>query len=148
MDETKEYLEERRKLANEGWAYSMDQIDILIVSISGGGIYVALEVLKAMSATHDLRSIKVAGCLFASAIIGNIVSQVTGKESNNFCIKVCNHKLEQLKVPVTKRNSDLLQYLSKWEKWYHKATNVLNMLSIILMLAALISLMFYFSFTF
>lgn len=41
-----EQIKDRQKLSSQGLQYSIQRMDVLIVSISGGGIYVCLETLK------------------------------------------------------------------------------------------------------
>lgn len=148
----KEIIIEKRKNAVQGWAYSIERIDLLIISISGGGVYVIFETLKFFRTAvprvdpPNLIYLKLSGGLFIVSIILNIVSQFTGKKSNQEYIKACDADID-LKKPANKNDiklkakSDDHKY---WARLYTRATNALNNLSTFTMLAALVILLVYF----
>ena len=82
--ETKEDLFERKKMCHSGWFYAIQRIDLLIITISGAGVYVILEMLKFSreNPLPHLLALKVSGCFFIAAIIINFYSQITGMNAN------------------------------------------------------------------
>lgn len=144
--ETKETLEARHKHAVEGWIYSIERMDLLIISISSAGVYVTLEALK-YSLEHQLlntATLKFVGTAFIIAIILNIGSQFTGRKSNYYCIKACKEKLKQLELGQDELYSDFQTNADQ----YDTITHYLNNTSIIVMLLALSCLIGYFVATF
>ncbi len=142
-------LIERQKLAYQNMFYSIQRIDLLIISISGAGIYVCFEAIKYLR-TNNLCSsvwIKVAGALFLFAIIVNFISQLTSYKSN---------RDDYLKLDIETRSNDELtdeekaqiesydQSADRFDWW----TQRLNQTSMGLMFAGLFTLSFYFIFCF
>jgi hypothetical protein len=69
--------------------YGVKRIDVLIVSLSGAGIYIIFEMLKFFKEQdivekYNLCPLKVAGVLFAISIFLNFISQWTGYYANRF----------------------------------------------------------------
>ena len=64
------YFEDRKKMSWEGWFYAIQRIDLLIIAISGTGIYVALETLKYINDNSlvDSGLIKYAGVFLLFAL--------------------------------------------------------------------------------
>ncbi|WP_167597674.1 hypothetical protein [Leeuwenhoekiella sp. ZYFB001] len=78
---------ERKTLAWQGLFYSTQRIDLLIISISGAGIYACLETLKYLqnpmySNVCSNWLLKAAGIALLLAIITNFVSQSFGQKAN------------------------------------------------------------------
>lgn len=74
---------QERALSNK-W-YAIARIDLLIVSISAGGIYIVFEALKFLSESKSCVPtwpLKVAGLLFTISIILNFISQFYGAWAN------------------------------------------------------------------
>ena len=68
-----EKLKNSKQMACNGWTYSLQRMDLLIISISGAGVYVILETLK-YSLEHPLNCIlllKITGAFFVLSIIIN-----------------------------------------------------------------------------
>ncbi len=138
----KDYYKEHRKNSFKQWAYSVQRIDLLIVSISGAGIYVVLESLK-YSIEHTLCNsllLKICGVIFVITLVVNFISQCTGERVNEQEIKWADEKLEENEIQAKTHevNSD----------FYNKATGILNMTSMIGMFLGLGCLITYFFITF
>lgn len=140
---------ERYKLAYQGWFYAIQRIDILIISISGAGVYLTLETLKyAFENNFDgYRSLKISGVSFVVAVTVNIISQFTGKKSNVNDMHYCEAILEA-SVPPTENEESLINKYDKEAEKFSKGTEILNLFSFVFMLIGLISLVYYFLFTF
>jgi hypothetical protein len=83
--EIKRWSENRERALNHKW-YATGRIDLLIVSISGAGIYIGFELIKFII-TQDIDAsfgvIKFALASFTLAIVVNFISQFFGYNSNN-----------------------------------------------------------------
>lgn len=127
-DKELDFLKDGRKNAYTGWFYAIQRIDLLIISISGAGVYVTLEALKY---AHDnkftnLSLIKFSGILFVLAIIVNFLSQYFGKESNLYHIKMCSAKItadeppsaiQQQEIGYLDCKADLWDKLTRWSNY-------------------------------
>lgn len=140
---------ERYKLAYQGWFYAIQRIDILIISISGAGVYLNLETLKYAFENHIscYRSLKVSGVSFVLSVIVNIISQFTGKKSNVNDMHYCEAILEASEPPSKVEESLINKYDKEAEK-FSKVTEILNLFSFLLMLIGLTTLVYYFLLTF
>ena len=144
-----EDIKERKNLAWQGLFYSIQRIDLLIISISGAGIYLTLEMMKYLTGKHIEISlfIKFAGVFFVFAIILNFVSQIFGKKSNEFDYLMCLAKIEIEENLDDANKSDIKKYDDLAQK-YSNITEYINYFSIVFMFGGLLSLMYYFTFIF
>ncbi|MEP0365721.1 MAG: hypothetical protein ABJN36_09565 [Cyclobacteriaceae bacterium] len=140
---------ERQKLAHQNMFYSIQRIDLLIISISGAGIYVCFETIKYLSSKNQPPElwVKVAGGLFLFGIIVNFISQLTGYETNKSDYLMCLVETESDGELDEDEKADRDRYDSRSEK-FSKATDILNYSSMGFMFAGLITLMIYFLFIF
>lgn len=133
-------------MAFQGWHYAIQRIDILIVSISGAGVYTCLETLKFSEIEKELSNtwlLKAAGFGFVLAIIVNFVSQFTGKIANEVDMVWTDKKLQKLEKNNQVDECEIDRLDRKADK-YTIATNVLNMVSFIAMSISLIFLTYFF----
>ena len=73
-----------RSLRNK-W-YAIGRIDLLIISISGAGIYSCFEIIKFMYSNKiesEFLMLKIAGALFVFSILLNFISQFASEYSND-----------------------------------------------------------------
>ncbi|OBX17734.1 MULTISPECIES: hypothetical protein [Bizionia] len=133
-----EHLNNTRERTN----YSIRRMDLLIISISGAGIYIIFETLREFKAGRvefDYSGILlISGLCFLVAIISNFISQKTGYYSNDYeekfiCIEL--NKIRGKDIDACKQD----EYDRKVKK-YNRITNSLNIASIILMFFGLILL--------
>ncbi len=82
MDSTNKFYLDRfinhKERSSNNVSYSIGRIDLMIISISGAGIYIIFETLRFLienSIEMNLALIKLAGCSFAVAIVVNFASQ-------------------------------------------------------------------------
>jgi hypothetical protein len=86
----KEYklsLSEHNKVSNENLQYAIKRLDVLIILLSSGGIYLVIDILKIPDNESFLVShfyILTSAGIFSFAIITNIISQWTGYKANEF----------------------------------------------------------------
>ncbi|MBS3993069.1 MAG: hypothetical protein KGZ87_05075 [Bacteroidetes bacterium] len=140
---------ERQKQSWEGMFYSIQRIDLLIISISGAGIYVCLETLKFLTETeNDVNLIiKISAVFFLFAIIVNFLSQIFGYKSNEKDYLMCQTEIESDFKPNEFQQTQIDNY-DKISECYSKLTNWFNYSSMLLMFIGLITLMIYFVFIF
>lgn len=142
-------LRERSKNSLSSMFYSMQRIDLLIISISGAGIYVVLETLKYLVdnkiCVSDL--IRWSGGLFLFAIILNFLSQMSGYKANEQDYLMCQSKIKA-GDSISDSEKELITKYDSTSEIYSKATTLLNYTSAVLMLLALVFIMWFFLFIF
>jgi len=138
-------IKERQKLSWQGVFYSIQRIDLLIISISGAGIYVCLETMKYIreNSLSDSNLIKVSGLLLLISIILNFVSQLYGRKSNYYDYLWCDEKLDLDGEPTAEQTANIEKYDTKSDL-YSAYTNRLTNLSMLFMLIGLATLLWYF----
>ena len=138
-------LRDRQNHSWDGMFYSGQRLDLLIVSISGAGIYVCLETLKYINDNHLYSSslIKWAGGILLLSIISNFISQFLGHKSNLYDYLMCEAKLDAGDKISKKEQSEIDKY-NYQSDCYDKATTILNYISAIFMSIGLTLLMSYF----
>jgi len=139
-----EKIKNRQKLSWQGMFYTVQRLDLLIISISGAGIYVSLEALKFLKENKMETSylIKVSGFILLLAIVLNFVSQILAYWSNYYDYLYCDEKLD--KKP---KNEDYKIYEKKSD-CYNLWNIRLNLASALAMFLGLISLLSFFIVTF
>lgn len=83
----KEQIEKEKNMAHQNMFYSVQRIDLLIIAVSGAGVYVCLETLKFIVEEKLDESpllIKLAGLMFVLAVVVNFISQITSKKTNYY----------------------------------------------------------------
>lgn len=136
----KDYL----KVVYDTWSYSVQQMDVLVISISGAGIYVVLETLK-FSTDHFLETIwllKLSGALFLIAIAVNFFSQLTSQRANVARIKAVRREL--LYPKPSKKIEKEIEALEKETQQFSSLTGCLNKVSTYSMVLGLSCLVWFF----
>ena len=144
-------FKERQKLSWEGMFYSLQRIDLLIVSICGAGIYVSLETIKYFSdkelEPHFL--IKISGGLFLFGIIVNFLSQIFGYKANEQDYLMCLSEVEaEEKGKKSKKLQVEIDNFDRKSEKFSKLTNYHNYISMGFMFLGLILIMIFFLFIF
>lgn len=142
-------VKDRQKLSWEGMFYSMQRIDLLIISISGAGIYVCLETIKYLTDAGTCVSglVRVSGATFLFAIILNFLSQLSGYKTNEKDYLMCQAEIEAGNKTSESEQKQIDSY-DRQSEIYTTATKWLNYSSMLSMFAGLISIMYYFLFIF
>lgn len=125
-------------MAWEGWHYAVQRIDLLIISISGAGVYICLETLKYhhQNPLKYTQWIKAAGLLLVVSILVNLISQFTGKAANEYDLRMSQLKIECDEEKTDSKISNIAKLDTKSEI-YSQYTDWLNMASFIIMVAGL-----------
>jgi hypothetical protein len=142
-------IRDRQNRSWDGMFYSNQRLDLLIVSISGAGIYVCLETIKYLSDKfQDINLlISISGGLFLFGIITNFISQIANYQSNYDGYLMCDYKLDNDENKSDFNEDKIKHHKSKSEK-YSKRTGIFNYISAGFMLFGLFFMMFYFLFIF
>lgn len=146
---SKYLTKERYRLSHHGWFYAIQRIDLLIIAISGAGIYVDLEVLK-FSIEHPLDSlwmVKLSGIILVFSITLNLISQMTGKKSNLHDMLMCNYELQAGKKPSREESCQIEKHNDLSDK-YSTYTRTLNVLSLVFMGIGLTMMIIFFAIIF
>ncbi len=146
---TMDRIKERQKLSWQGVFYGIQRIDLLIISISGAGIYICFETLKYLheSSMDISNSIKISGGFLLIAIMINFLSQIFGRKSNYYDYLWCEVKLDAKDEPTDEQKTLIKDYDNKPD-CYSSITNWLTYISIGFMSIGLICLTYYFFTTF
>lgn len=154
---------EGRKQSWDGMFYSIQRIDLLVISICGAGIYVCLETVKYLASNSVLllptNLIKVSAGCFLLGIISNFVSQHYGYRANfeSYLMYDCEvetddiNSLENIddnhRERLSKLNCESEDFEKKSEKFSNLTTN-LNYLSTGFMFIGLILTFLFFVISF
>jgi hypothetical protein len=140
---------DRKQMAWQGWLYAVQRIDLLIISISGAGVYVCLETLKYHKQTplDFILSIKIAGLCFVIAIVVNLISQFTGKSANMYDMRMSQAKIDDTTSPSEQTKNDIVK-LDRKSEAFSTWTDWLNLSSLAVMFVGLITLITFFMISF
>jgi hypothetical protein len=138
-----EQSKERQKQSYQNMFYSLQRIDLLIISISGAGIYVCLETVKyLMDKDQDISSlIKYSGGFFILSIIVNFLSQWFGFKTNEQDYLMCEAEIKKKEQTVIDAYDIRSDSFTKW-------TNRMNAASMACMFIGLILISIFFFITF
>jgi hypothetical protein len=141
----KDHYKARKQVCQSNLMYSIQRMDLLIISISGAGVYVILEVLK-FGYDKNLNNpsvLKIAGVLFIISIIFNLSSQLTGRRANHHDVLFCDAHIDANEIPTDEQSEKISHHDSKsdtYTKWTHR----LDKSSVIIMSTGLIFVIAYF----
>jgi hypothetical protein len=154
MKKNMEKIIERKKQSWDGMFYSIQRIDLLIVSICSAGIYVCLETIKFLTEKKiqcDIL-IKISGGIFLLGIILNFLSQHYGYRANEQDYLMCDTLIDANDKKLKKAEREILEieankYDIRSEKFSNR-TKLLNITSMGAMILGLMLLLIYFVFIF
>nr|WP_121272670.1 hypothetical protein [Pedobacter schmidteae] len=141
----KDYYKQRKQICLSNLMYSVQRMDLLIISISGAGVYVVLEVLK-FGYGKELKSpfvLKIAGILFILAIIINLLSQLTGKRANHHDVIFCDAHIDA-DDPPTDDQKDKIEHHDSKSEFYSTLTHRLDKTSVVVLSLGLFLVILYF----
>jgi hypothetical protein len=148
-----EGFSKRKELAWGNLTYNLQRLDLLIISISGAGIYTSLELSKFLFeqkfCSHTLAKFKFPAIIFLMAIIFNLISQYTGYLSNKYEYLLCDEQIENHGFENDDFIKNEINRLDKNANISDRWTSALNLSSLILLIIGLIILIiFFFNITF
>lgn len=112
--------------------YGNSRFDLLIIAISGAGIYVVLEMLKFIVSTPLLIEtawLKGSGLLFSGAIILNFIGQITSMQANSLDDQSSELDIENYLEGINDEQKELVQSLEKKSDNWNNRTKHLNWIS-------------------
>lgn len=131
-----------RNNTKERTNYSIRRMDLLIISISGAGIYIIFETIrefKTGSITMENKSVLLwSGIVFLLCIVSNFISQLTGYHANNNEERYIDFELRR--IEGKEYDGCEQKFVDKKVEKFNLATSILNTASIILMLIGLLLL--------
>lgn len=146
MGKTKRYIKnldghKEKTMAN--MKYSLDRFDVLIISISSGGLVFSMGYVKdiiAKTISPNYLLLKISWILFGVAIVLNLLSQVTGYYANNFELKITKNIIKQ------QREKDMIGDQNGFEhkkKIMNFLTRLFNGLSMVILVGGIILLVIF-----
>ena len=108
--------------AEERVKYSLERFDILIISLSSGGLVLALNLFKNFQNNCiDKNLLSLSWLFFSLALIINLLSQVTGYLANKYDIKGTRNEIYEIEKKSTNGNpkwieryQNISDFLTKW----------------------------------
>ncbi len=146
IEEYCEKYEKHKEVINANIKYSIDRFDILIISLSSGGLVFSLSFVKELLPLKifDFSLIKLSWVFLIAAIVSNLFSQVSSYYANDFEIKRCNN-LIRIKKGKTERGK--LKNQVRFVSIFNKTTLILNGGSIVFLVTAIILLVIFMNIT-
>ncbi len=144
-EEVKEYiakLEEHIKSAENRKKYSLERFDILVISLSSGGLAMSLSIYSSFPKL-PLYSIKAAWIGFSLALIINLTSQCTGFFANKYDIECTQLIIDEEKKGIETNQKECLD---KKTKKFTTATSWLNGAAFISLILAVIFVVIFITF--
>lgn len=140
-----EKLNHRKQLTLDNINYSLHRLDLLIISISGAGIYACLETAKFIveKGKTIMFEIQFPTLLFVVAIVANLISQYTGYLSNKYDYCMCEKQIN-CKSEIDELSKREIKNFDSKSQIFDNITNWLNIISLALLILGLIFLMIFF----
>ena len=125
------WRDNKERALSHKW-YAIGRMDLLIIAISGAGLYVVFELIKYFRDNHytnDLTWLKWSAIFFTFAIITNFVSQFFGFYANQKDAIYNNNKFLNAIGEQGKSEQELIE-IDCYRKIYDRWVNVTNWLSV------------------
>jgi hypothetical protein len=145
IEELKEYV----VTAESRIKYSLERFDILIISLSSGGLLLVMNLYTNFPCSNKT-PINMSWFFFSIALIINLLSQITGYLANKYDLRFTKN---EIKFTENKRNKNKKKHNEENEinqektdlihKRYNKATKWLNILSFISLTIGIIMLIIF-----
>jgi len=105
----------------------LERFDILIISLSSGGLVLALNLFKNFQKMSiEKNFLKLSWLFFSLALIINLLSQVTGYLANKYDIKGTNNEIYELEKKELEGSQ---KWIDRHQKTWNLLTKWLNILS-------------------
>ncbi|NCA84412.1 MAG: hypothetical protein EOM83_02435 [Clostridia bacterium] len=125
--------------------YSLDRFDILIISLSSGGLIFSMGFIKDILPKDieiNFLLLKISWILFGASIMINLLSQVTGYYANKMEIKISKNIIRQEKKNEMIGNQ---QHFESMKKIFNSLTNVFNGLCLFFLIGGVVFLIIFVS---
>ena len=138
-------LEKHIEGTTQNMKYSLDRFDILIITLSSGGLIFSIGFVKDILDSYaeiNFILLKLSWILFGGSVITNLVSQITGYLANRLEIKISRNLIRNERGKTLKGNQ--YKYKNR-HKLNNLLTNFLNGASLILLVGAIVLLIIFVS---
>jgi hypothetical protein len=132
----KRYIQALKKynISAEGRVkYSLERFDILIISLSSGGLALSASLYENFE-NPDKTFINIAWIFFSASLIINLLSQITGYKANKLDIECTEILIEEIKG---KKEKDSHRKLDCQKEVYNSLTSGFNVLSFLSLTTAI-----------
>lgn len=138
ISELKEYLLK----AESRVKYSLERFDILIISLSSGGLILALNVYeKFKNQNIDKDLVTTAWMFFSISLMVNLLSQVTGYLANKYDIRVTRIIIKEIESREVQESQKTLQCYQDISDFFTKWLNIISFFSLVIGITLLIIFM-------
>ena len=127
-------LEEYKISASERVKYSLERFDILIISLSSGGLALSASLYENFK-DGDKVFINIAWIFFSAALIINLLSQITGYHANKLDINCTNILIDEVKGEAEQDSHKKLDFR---KEIFNKLTALFNGLSFLSLTTAIV----------
>jgi hypothetical protein len=114
--------------------YSIERFDILIITLSSGGLVLGISLYSNFKEA-DKFLVGLSWMFFSTALIINLLSQISGYFANKLDIKCVNNIIDEIEKREVSGNPKLLETI---HKICNKGTDILNLLSFICLVIGII----------
>ena len=138
-------LEKHLDSTKENTRYSSDRFDILIISLSTSALVFSIGFIKDIVtdfSSLDTSCLKTSWLLFVTALISNLISQVSGYFSNFYDIKVTTNMIREERGNPRDEDNDRNE---RWCTNFNHITHLLNLTSLISFIIGVIILITFIS---
>jgi len=138
-----EKLESHIKASKEIAKYSLERFDILIISLSGGGLVLSISLVKDVIKNFekvDHTLLKLTWIAFGSSLVLNLFSQITAYYANNKEIKISKNLIRKERGKELKGNQENLEC---HKSILNCSTVTLNAFSVLAFVTAIILLIIF-----
>ena len=119
--------------------YALERFDILIISLSSGGIALSVTFFEKFECINK-SNVFVACIFFSIALIINLFSQVTGYYANNYDIK---YTLEEIRELEEKEFFKNYKVYDRFKNVFNYLTTIFNLISLISFIVGMIFLILF-----
>lgn len=132
-------LKEYKKTAEVRLKYSIERFDILIISLSSGGLILAINLFSNFKLAEKTL-ISYSWLFFSIALILNLISQLTGYLANKFDINCTDNLISEVERDLLSPDTEMNETLKSLS---NLSTYFLNFFSLISLIAGIIILIYF-----
>ncbi len=114
--------------------YSIERFDILIITLSSGGLALGISLYSNFKEA-DKHLVGLSWMFFSTALIINLISQISGYFANKLDIKCVNNIIDEIEEREITGNKFLIE---RAHKICNEGTDILNFLSFICLVIGII----------
>lgn len=114
--------------------YSIERFDILIITLSSGGLVLCINLYSNFKEA-DKYIVGLSWLFFSTALIINLLSQISGYYSNKLDIKCVNNIINEIEEREISGNPKLIEII---HTICNKTTDILNFLSFICLVIGIV----------